>query len=104
MAKARQFDRPVADLDPYQATALRQAERLEVGEGVGRHRTRRVRRVAEGTLAALVLGTQREDEGGAEGMCGSEQSSDVHCLADAFHTDAEIAFHVALSRPRDLLH
>ncbi len=93
MAEARQLDRLVADLDPDQPAALRQAERLEVGEIVGRHRARRVGRVALSALAAIVLGPQREHEGGAEGMRGPEQGADIHGLAHAFHSDAEIAFH-----------
>ena len=33
-------------------------------------------------------------------MGGAEQGADIHGLADAFHPDAEIAFHA----PGDLLH
>ena len=83
----------VGDFDADQPTAQRQAEGLEVGEMIGRYRTRRVGGVAGRTLARIVLGPDREHERSPEGMGRPEQGADIHGLARPFDSDAEIAFH-----------
>src|SRR5258708_19739041 len=103
MAKARQGDGGVEQLDPDQRAIDWQAKLGQACEFVERHIGRRVRGVGPPAFMALVGGADGEHERGAEGVGGAHHAAEIHRLADAFDPDPEIAPHrpnLPLTRPQ----
>jgi SAM-dependent methyltransferase len=102
MAKGRQRDRCLEQLDTDQNAAIWQGQRVRGGKAPQRDVPRRVRRVGLPPGACVPAGSDREAEGGAEPVRRAEQSADIGGLRDPLRSEAKIPAHPGFVHGRGL--